>query len=230
MDRSFFPLMASATRRFLAAALLTGVLLPQVTWAKSPPPTLLQRIRELIGLNKAIPVAAGGSRGGDGLEVCVIAPRTNLDRNGHAQAVVPLPRPTILTAGSLNEVRIDRDGQRRWSQRASSTQAIEGPIVWPIEPIKAEERLILLLRPRGASGGDFAAVQLMGAEASEMAANAALLARLGQDPGAWLQAVDSALDRDQLELAWALLFASESPRSPELDDLRREVQKRGCGD
>lgn len=214
----------------LAGAVLTALWISPVApaLADATKPTLLQRIRALIGLNR--PIAAGGSRSAQALQVCVITPRTEIDEAGQAQALVPLPRPTILAAGPLNEVRIDRDGQRLWSQKASSTQAIEGPIHWPIEPIQPGEQLTLLLRPRGASGGDFAVIKLKGAPAGEMTAHEALISRLGGDAAAWLQAVDDALDRDQVPLAWALLFAPEDPSSETLDGLRREVFSRGCGD
>lgn len=212
----------------LAAGLLTSALLMQSAVAQSTRPTILQRIRALIGLNK--PIAAGGSRSSAALAVCVITPRTELDAKGQAQALVPLPRPTILAAGPLNEVRIERGGQPVWRQRASSTQAIEGPISWPVEQIQPGEQLTLLLRPRGASGGDFARIQLIGASATEMSRHQALVQQLGSDAKAWLKAVDNAMDRNQVPLAWALLFAPQDPRSAELDELRREVLRRGCGE
>ena len=224
--------MTQPTRAFphpavAAAALLALLWLGPVASAQTPKPSLLQRIRQLIGLNR--PIAAGGSRSSTALAVCVITPRTELDAKGEARAVVPVPRPTILAAGPLNEVRIDRDQKPVWRQRASSTAAIEGPISWPVEPIQPGEQLTLLLRPRGASGGDFARIQLTGASASEMAAHQALVTQLGTDAKAWLKAIDTALDRQQVPLAWALLFASQDPRSNDLDALRREVWQRGCG-
>ena len=219
--------MRSRLSAALVAGLLSSGLLTQAAVAQSAKPTLLQRIRALIGLNR--PIAAGGSRSSAALAVCVITPRTELDAKGQAQALVPLPRPTILAAGPLNEVRIDRGDRPVWRQRASSTQAIEGPISWPLEPIQPGEQLTLLLRPRGASGGDFARIQLTGASATEMSSHQALVDQLGSDAKAWLKAVDTALDRNQVPLAWALLFAPQDPRSAELDELRREVLRRGCG-
>jgi hypothetical protein len=214
--------VASVVYVALASWLLTAPAL-----AEQKKPSLLQRIRQLIALNR--PIAAGGSRSGTPLEVCVITPRTELDAQGRAHAVVALPRPVILAAEPLNEVRIDRNGRRAWRQRASSTQPIEGPVNWPLEPIQPGESLQLLLRPRGAAGSEFAVVTLTGAPAAEMAAHEALVARLGMDASAWLAAIDQALERQQTALAWALLFAPQDPRSEELDGLRREVFSRGCG-
>ncbi len=107
---------------------------------------------------------------------------------------------------------------------------LEGPISWPVEPIQPGEQLTLLLRPRGASGGDFARIQLTGASTTEMSSHQALVEQLGSDAKAWLKAVDTALDRNQVPLACALLFAPQDPRSAELDELRREVLRRGCGE
>jgi len=211
----------------ITAVLLTLALLAQAAHGQTPKPTLLQRIRQLIGLNRAL--SAGGSRSSTALSICLIQPTAELDDNGEARALVPISRPTILTAGPLNEVRLERGGQVVWRQRASSTAAIEGPIPWPLEPIQPGEALTLLLRPRGASGGDFARIQLVGASADAMRRHEAQISQLGRNPSAWLAAVDQALDRDQVPLAWALLFAPEDPRSKDLDALRREVIARGCG-
>ena len=74
-----------------------------------------------------------GSCSSAALSVCVITPRTEIDAKGHAQSLVPLPRPTHLAAGPLNEVRIHRGGQPEWRKRAFSKQAIEGSITLPID-------------------------------------------------------------------------------------------------
>ena len=215
-------------RSAVAGALLTLMLGAPAALAESQPvkPTLLQRIRQLIGLNR--PIAAGGSRSSAALAVCVITPHTELDTKGLARALVPFPRPTILAAGPLNEVRIDRDGQPIWRQRASSTTAIEGPIGWPVDPIRPGEQLTLLLRPRGASGGDFARIELTGASASEMEANQALVTRLGSNTNAWLKAVNQALDDGNISLGWGILFSAASPKSTGLNELREAARQQGC--
>lgn len=221
--------MTARWRTVAAAAALVAFVGGQPALAQPNPnkPSLLQRIRQLIGLNR--PIAAGGSRSGGSLSVCVITPRTEIDEQGGPQAQVPLPRPVILAAGPLNEVRLNRGGKLLWRERASSTQPIEGPVNWPLEPIQPGESLQLMLRPRGAAGSEFAVITLTGAPAAEMAANEQLVEQLGMNAAAWLQAVDQALDRNQTALAWALLFAQQAPRSGDLDGLRREVLNRGCG-
>lgn len=220
--------------RALSRSAVAGALLILTLWGKAAglaqtpatKPSLLERIRQLIGLNR--PIAAGGSRSSAALTVCVISPRAELDSRGKARALLSLPRPTILTAASLNEVRIDRDGQPIWRQSASSTAAIEGPIDWPLDPIRPGEQLTLLLRPRGASGGDFARIELTGASASEMEANQSLITRLGSNGNAWLKAVDQALDDGNISLGWGILFNPESPKSLGLNELREALKRQGC--
>jgi hypothetical protein len=159
----------------------------------------------------------------------VLTPLCEQATSGQARAQVSLARPAILAAAPLNELRILRGSQVLWQQRATSTGAIEGLIPWPIAPIRPNEQLTLLLRPRGASSGDFARLELSGASAEAMQRNEALIHQLGADPTAWLAAVDKAVKRNQAALALALLFAPENPRTAELDALRRDLISRGCG-
>jgi hypothetical protein len=72
-------------------------------------------------------------------------------------------------------------------------------------------------------------LQLAGGSEQRIRATSALLARLGQNGNAWLQAFDQALDFGDVPLAWTLLFHPQAPRSAELDALRDEVIRRGCG-
>ena len=221
--------MASKTRCRLMALLVMGLLTAPMASAAPAAPSLLQRIRSLMGLSRKIPVAAGGSRGSSPMAVCLVSPVISLDGQGRATAVLPLPNPTILAAEPLNEMRILRGQQMIWQQRASSTTAIEGPIAWPVEPVQPRDELTLLLRPRRAAGGNFAAVSLQGAPAADQRRAEALVTGLGRRPMAWLEAVEQSLQQRQVALAWSLLLSPQAPRSPELDELRLELRRRGCG-
>jgi hypothetical protein len=148
--------------------------------AAAPQKTTLQRLRELLGLNPAI--AVGGSRSAKAVDVCVISPHLVLDANGETAATVAIGRPTLLAAGPLNEVRIERGGTTIWQRLASSTAAIEGPITWPLDPLQPGETLELMLRPRGSAGADFAAIRLKAAPAEQMQQAAALVQGLAADP------------------------------------------------
>ncbi|MEI8250178.1 MAG: hypothetical protein WCF98_03305 [Synechococcus sp. ELA057] len=197
-------------RHLLAAAALTLWLAPlPPLWAKEqtksappepPPATVIQKLRAFLGLNP--PVAIGGSRGTGGATVCLLSPWP-----GQPVGVL---NPVIQAAGPLNEIRLERNGQLLWQQRASSEHAIEGPVAWPIEPLKPDEVLTLRLRPRGASGADFASFSLRVADASTLNANQARVMALGRDPQTWYAAIDGLPPADRSRLA-ALLSSPEAP-------------------
>ena len=225
-----------------AAAVLSSAALAPATWGQAqgqgravvtsplqqpaavPQKTPLQRLRELLGLNP--PIAVGGSRSGKAVDVCVISPHLVLDGNGESVATVAIGRPTLLAAGPLNEVRIERGGTTIWQRLASS---IEGPITWPLDPLQPGETLELKLRPWGTAGADFAVIRLKAAPAKQMQQAAALVQGLAADPALWQRAIEQQLDQGRVALAWELLFDHRSPRSPSLDELRRLVVQRGCG-
>lgn len=164
------------------------------------------------------------------MEVCLIAPRAEIDAGGRARALVPIGRPTLFAVGDLETVRLERGGRLAWEQRSSEQAPIRGPIAWPLAPLRPGERVLLWLRPSQAPPGDlFASIELIGAPAPVMGRGEALLRSLGTDPLAWLRAFEQELARGDLALAWALLFAHDGPSSPELDALRLEVYRRGCG-
>ena len=116
----------------LATLLSSSLLLSSNAIAQQQPipPTLLQRIRQLLGLVQ--PVAAGGSRG-NSKQLCLISPFVASQQEG---AVTPTATPTIRVLQPLNEVRIEKDGLTLWRKVASSSQAIKGliPGRWPLEP------------------------------------------------------------------------------------------------
>ena len=167
-----------------------------------PPRSLIQKLRAFLGLNP--PVAVGGSRSADSQTVCLLSP--------WPKAPVGIAAPVIQAAGPLNEIRLEKGGQLLWQQRASSTQPIEGPIAWPIAPLSPGEELTLRVRPRGASGGDFASYQLRTADAASMKANEARIRSLGSDPKAWITALDG-LAAGQAPQAAALLSSGSAPAS-----------------
>ena len=178
----------------LGAILLAIVLGGNAALAQSSQTSLIQFIRQMIGIDRDI--AAGGSRGSDSQSICLITPRTEINSDGEYIAAASVPMPTLLTAEPLNELRIYRQGLKVWHKVASSTAAIEGPINWPIEPVKPEEELMLWLRPRGASGGDFVKITLLGDSKASMNANQKVLAEIGEDPLGWVKELEASGDND----------------------------------
>ena len=198
-------------KRFLITTLLSSsLLLPCSAVAQqqaSIPPTLLQRIRQLLGLVQ--PVAAGGSRGSN-KQLCLLSPYVTSPQQG---AITPTATPTIRVLQPLNEVRIDKDGRTIWRKVASSSQAINGHMAWPLPPLKPGEQVELVLRPRGASGGDQARVRLQAASADVLAQTRELLDNLSSHPEGWGSAVVDALRNNNNALAMVLLHARNNGAS-----------------
>ncbi|MEB3350575.1 MAG: hypothetical protein VKO00_11220 [Cyanobacteriota bacterium] len=160
--------------------------------------------------------------------VCVICPLVQANRNGVAIAEVPLARPTVFVAEPLAEIRIERDGTLLWREVSRPEAPLQGPLRWPLAPLRPGETVLLRLRPEGAEASHVASLQLTAASADRMATAERLLANLGRDPTAWRQAIEQLLERQDLALAWLLIFAFEGPSEPQLDALRLELFRRGC--
>lgn len=157
--------------------------------------------------------------------VCLLSPH-----GSGARAVIPVRRPTLFVADPLDEVRLLRRGRLLWRRQAAGGEALQGPIPWPLPPIRAGEAFTLLLRPRWAVDGAFARVDLVGADAQRLERSERLLVQLRQNGERWLEAVEQALAAGDLPLAAALLFAAEGPSQPDLDALRRQVFQQACGE
>ena len=186
------------------------------------PPSLVERLRKLLNITP--PVAVGGSRGDHDRRVCLISPRVTATGNDQPTAMTTLPNPTLLAAGPLNEARIERNGQIVWRQRASSSQALEGPIQWPLRPLQPGERVVLWIRPQGSAGGDFAKVALIAADQGQQRT-----AALQTTPRGRLAAVQAAAAAGNDPLALELLFAPPEPASPAVSQLRLTLAAQACG-
>ena len=176
--------------------------------ADPPPRSVIQKLRDFLGLTP--PVAVGGSRSGSELSACLLSPWPTQP--------VGVSTPVLQAAGPLNELRLEQGEQLLWQQRASSTQAIEGPVPWPIRPLKPGEVLSLKVRPRGASGGDFATYTLRTADAATLQANQRLIETLGTDPQAWYRTINSLGPKQAAQVA-ALLSSPAAPQA-----LRQSLQ------
>ncbi len=161
-------------------------------------------------------------------DVCVLTPRVEPDGDGLARAVVPVSVPTIFVRDPLERVRILRGATLLWQLEANPAGPIEGPIFWPLPPLRAGDRLTLQLQPVGALAGAVASIELQAAAAAVLERNDRLLAGLGDQPASWQAAVDSARRRRDLALTSALLFAYEGPSGDDLNALRLLVIERSC--
>jgi len=174
------------------------------------PPTasLIQKLRSFLGLNP--PVAVGGSRSDNEKFVCLVSPWPGTP--------IGVSTPVLMALGPLNEIRIEKGDQVLWQQRASSTKAIEGVIPWPIKPLEPGEQITLRVRPRGASGGDFASFNFYAADAKVLEGNQQQIQKIGDDPNMWINFL-SQLTPQQAPIALALLSSPQAPST-----LRQSLQ------
>jgi hypothetical protein len=200
--------------------------------AAAPPVRLpaLAACLAMLMLGGSDPGSVATRRGGPGVAVCVVAPRIESLDDLDAYGIVLTPEPMLVVVEPLLELQIQRQQRPPWRQRGSRMQPILTPLAWPAPPIDPEEPVLLQLRPVGATPEAFAHVQLVGASAERMRQTVRLLETLGANPDTWLAAFEQALDSGDVPLAWTLLFDRRSPASAELDQLRRMVFERGCGD
>ena len=222
---------------WLLGLCLSGpLLLPQLSEAsaakpankpKPPQPSLLEQIRELVGIGT--PSAVGGSRSSSDGSVCVILPGASAAETVSGSSLRALvSQPTIVVKGPLNELRLENQDGILWQKLASSTQSIEGPIPWPIQPLSPNQILTLRVRPKGASGGDFATYSVVAGSAESMADAEAKIRKLGSDPQAWRGAIQSALNTKQQGLALALLFSDRAPESSQIKLLQQAAIRQAC--
>lgn len=179
----------------------------------APPRSLIQRLREFLGINP--PVAVGGSRSGPGQQVCLLSPwLAGAERRGDGSApplaLTPTATPTLHSAGPLNEVQLLRDNRIVWRLRASSSEAITGPITWPLEPLQPGEQVLLRLRPRGAAGADAARITIQAGDAATLERYRSLLAAVEGKPERWQGLIEAQLPRNP---ALAVALASD-PLAP----------------
>ena len=137
-------------------------------------------------------------------------------------------QPTIVVKGPLNELRLENQDGILWQKLASSTKSIEGPIAWPIQPLSPNQTLTLRVRPKGASGGDFASYNLVAGSSEVMSEMEAKIRKLGSDPKAWQGAIQTALNAKQQGLALALLFSDKAPERSATKQLQQAVIQRAC--
>ena len=168
---------------------------------KSPPAaSLIQKLRSFLGLNP--PVAVGGSRSDDEKLVCLVSPWPGTP--------IGVSTPVLMALGPLNEMRIEKGDQVLWQQRASSTKAIEGAILWPLKPLEPGEKITLRVRPRGASGGDFASFNFEAANKKSLDANQQQINSLGVNPKNWINFIAN-LKPENKSILTAILSSSKAP-------------------
>tara|TARA_B100000700_G_C14914461_1_gene793920 strand:+ start:419 stop:1096 length:678 start_codon:yes stop_codon:yes gene_type:complete len=184
------------------------------------PQSLMTRVRRFVGTQPRS-VSVGGTRSNENKSVCLLYPGPIKKSNDISEVIVVDSRPTLFLGSQLNEIEISSDDDVLWSQMASSKQPIEGQILWPISPIKAEQKLQLGLRPRGVSGGDWARMTLIGASKSKMNDYQKVLKTTSGSISKRLKAIDSAIKSNEDSKALALLWAEIPSSDKAIKKLRK---------
>ena len=208
----------------LLAVLLFGSMngyIPSAS-AETAEPTLLQRLRNLLGIIQ--PLAAGGSRS-SGTQVCLISPWI---QNQQDPYLITESRPILHTKNPLNEVTIERNGIPVWQQLASSTQPVLTPIAWPQElgPVEPDESIVLILRALHAPASERVRITLRGASHERIKMHEATLNKLKQNKNQRTALIKEALGDNNAELTIALLeHDQQAPRDKTLAQL---LQNQPC--
>lgn len=187
---------------------------------KAESPSLLQRIRDLLGISK--PLAAGGSRG-NGQSICLLSPWIHGSKEPVALAD---SHPIIQTSGNLNEIRIERYGVTEWRALASSSRPIQTPLNWPTQAIKPGDQITLILRGEQASGADLVKIKLIGASKQKMNKYQEALQKVKEEPEHLPDLVKEALDKKDPALAITLL--GKSPTSKNTKQLKELLNTNPC--
>ena len=160
---------------------------------------------------------------------CLLSPSFVKDKeNLNAISFLSIDKPLIFSIDPLNEIKISRGGNIVWSQSATIEKPIRGSIPWPIAPIKAGEKLVLSIRPKGTSMGEEAKIILQANSIDRFQKLDTIINSLGNKESRWIKTINQNLEQDR-NLALTLLFSDQAPKSKVLDHARSTLlEKEGC--
>ncbi len=192
-------------------------------------PRLLGGVAMLSGNPIEIATYTRSYRGSVPKTACLLSPSFVDDKeNSNPISFLSIDKPLIFSLEPLNEVKISRGGNIVWSQSATMEKSIQGPIQWPIAPIKTGEELVLSIRPKGTSFGEEAKIILQANSKDSFQKVDTIINSLGNKKSRWIKIINKNLRKDR-NLALTLLFSDESPTSKVLDQARSVVlKKEGC--
>ena len=163
------------------------------------------------------------------IKACLISPSlVTSEASSNAVADISIDKPLIFPLDSLNQITISSNGNTLWSQSATSSKRIKGPLKWPIEPIKAGQELVITIRPNQTYFGGEAKIILQATPTDRFQKLDSIVNSLGGKKSQWIKAINQNLDKDRT-LALTLLFSDKAPKSKVLDQARSIIlSKKGC--
>ena len=156
--------------------------------------------------------------------VCLLTPIAYKNDNNELVAKINIDKPIIYLLKPLNELSISIDKNIVWKKIASSKEKINGPIYWPIKPIKSKDEYKLLLRPQGSAFGSNLVINLETDQNIPLTNIDNFIDTLGDNKRKWIKAINKKIKSNR-NLGISLLFSKKAPDTKELEKAKLQLDK-----
>ena len=154
--------------------------------------------------------------------ICLLTPTVVRGEDNILSTEIKVDKPTIYSLKPLNEVKIIKDNKILWRKIASSNKKIEGPINWPLDPIKRGDEFKLSLRADGASLGSEVNINLITDSKEKLNDVDAIVSKLGDSKNSWIKSINKNIKIDK-DTGLTLLFSDKAPTSRELQKVKLDL-------
>ena len=154
--------------------------------------------------------------------ICLLTPTVVRGEDNILSTEIKVDKPTIYSLKPLNEVKIIKDNKILWRKIASSSKKIEGPINWPLDPIKRGDEFKLSLRADGASLGSEVNINLITDSNEKLNDLDAIVSKLGDSKNSWIKSINKNIKIDK-DTGLTLLFSDKAPTSRELQKVKLDL-------
>ena len=156
--------------------------------------------------------------------ICLLTPTLVRGEDNILSAEIKVDKPTIYSLKPLNEIKIIKDNKILWRKIATSSKKIEGPINWPLDPIKRGDQFKLSLRAEGASLGSEVNINLIADEKEKLNDLDEIVSKLGDSKSSWIKSINKNIKIDK-DTGLTLLFSEKAPKSKELQKVKLDLSK-----
>ena len=156
--------------------------------------------------------------------ICLLTPTVVRGEDNILSTEIKVDKPTIYSLKPLNEVKIIKDNKILWRKIASSNKKIEGPINWPLDPIKRGDEFKLSLRADGASLGSEVNINLITDSKEKLNDVDVIVSKLGDSKNSWIKSINKNIKIDK-DTGLTLLFSEKAPKSKELQKVKLDLSK-----
>ena len=154
--------------------------------------------------------------------ICLLTPTVVRGEDNILSTEIKVDKPTIYSLKPLNEVKIIKDNKILWRKIASSSKKIEGPINWPLDPIKRGDEFKLSLRADGASLGSEVNINLITDSKEKLNDLDEIVSKLGDSKNTWIKSINKNIKIDK-DTGLTLLFSDKAPASKELQKVKLDL-------